>query len=533
MSHNIQKLVGSLAQKIEDSEKLATPILAAKVAKHLQENPYDQTLGAMSRVLEKMASNENLFITKAAFKKLYNKLYSRNTKFADLFQHELGIVEPVAAVNTPTTIDNPKELNPYEVADPILSNALNSVFDNTLPVKMYSEVLANKAQNSVFKTLEAWNLKPTAVKTMDGNDKFLVLQADYETPKGITSFYVPVEIVNNKIVEASIFMGNSSPQDLNNVNIKKYLTTYAGSKLLVKGSALLEVLVKSASENKEISDVEIALMKLKNSRKEQSEFFQNQIVGQKMAAESIPDVKLPQLDTFNSFEEQFDSAIGKAQWQFGDVVVSAMNHLARELHGFGYKNSQISVAKNDSSTIFYSVALDGGRVAFTVPVKIANNKLIKPTVMICNGSVSSFNKDGINSLYVNNQTDYKAAAVASPQFNLKPSDLINNIKQAMDEGNHAKAEDALNILSSSGDDKAYAMGFQLYLQSLNGKQSKATNACSMQIKTANSIHVICGHTGLPLHKVYQDKNGKCCPSYRKNMSETYEGASFMNAKIFG
>ena len=530
----LQGLVSSLTKKVEDNERLATPVLAAKVAKHLQENPYDQTLGAMSRVLDKMASNQNLFITRAELKGLYSKLYSRNTKFAELFQTELGVSE---SVEKPVTYnrDDAKEINPYEVADPILANALNSVFDHTLPVKMYSEALAGKAKESVLNTLSAWNLRPTSVNVADGNDKFLILQADYETPKGVTSFYVPVEINNNKISEASVFMGNSSPQDLNHINIKSYLKNYAGTKLSVKGSVLLDALVKSASEDRSISGAEIALIKLNSSRAGNAEFFQNQIVGQKMSTAAVADVELPKYDTFASFEEQFDSAVGQAQWQHGDVVVTAMAHLSRELVGFGYRNPQITIAKSNESTIFYSVALDAGRVGFVVPVKVANKKVIKPTVMICNGTVSSFSKDGINDLYKNNQSDYKAAAVASPQFNLKPSDLINNIKEALVEGNYAKAEDALNVLASAGDEKAYATGFHTYLQGLSGKNAKAQaqSSCNMQIKNASSVHVICGHTGLPLHKVYQDKHGNCCPSYRKDMNETYEGASFMNAKIFG
>lgn len=528
----IQELVGSLAKKVEDNEKLATPVLAAKVARHLQDNPYDQTLGAMSRVLDKMAANQSLFITKSEFKGLYNKLYSRNSKFAELFQNELGITEAPTAVVTYQR-DDAKEVNPYEVADPILANALNSVFDSKLPVKMYSESLATKAKSSVVSTLEAWNLKPSNINVATGNDKFLILQADYETPKGVTSFYVPVEINNNKISEASIFMGNSSPQDLNHVNIKSYLKAHAGSKLLVKGGALLNVLVTATSEDRSVSDAELALIKLNASREGNSEFFQNQIVGQKMATASEADVELPKYDAFESFEKQFDSAEGQAQWQHGDVVTTAMNHLARELVGFGYKNPQISVASSDNTTVFYSVALDAGRVAFTIPVKVANNKLIKPAVMICNGSVSLFSKAGIQTLYINNQTDYKAAAVASPQFSLKPSDLINNIKDAVAEGNHVKAEDALNVLANAGDERAYATGFQIYLQGLSGKKVQATTQCTMILKSANSTHPLCGHTGLPIHKVYQDKNGNCCPSYRKDMNETYEGASFMNAKIFG
>ena len=81
----IQQIVSSLTKSVEDGERIATPILAAKLAKAVDVYPSDQTLGAMSRVISKMASNNALFIRRADLKQLYNKLFSRNTKFAELF----------------------------------------------------------------------------------------------------------------------------------------------------------------------------------------------------------------------------------------------------------------------------------------------------------------------------------------------------------------------------------------------------------------------------------------------------------------
>jgi hypothetical protein len=532
----IQQLVGSLAKSVEDNEKLATPILSAKLAKCLEAYPGDQTIGSMARVISKMASNNTLFIRKADFKSLYHKLHSRNTKFAQLFQEELGVEEHLSE---PVTIqrDEAVQVNAYEVGDQILANALNSVFDKQLPLKMYSQALADKAQYSVASTLDAWSLKPSAISVADGSDKFLVIKADYETPKGITSFYVPVEVHGNKVVEASVFMGNTGPQDLNHSNLKSYLTTYAGTKLKANGTAILSVLTSAASENREISDAEIALTKLNATRQGKSEFFQNQIVGQKVSTASVKDVELPKYDEFTSFEKSFTTPYGVAAFQFGaDNVKIARENISRELIGYGYKNPQITVTGSDDNTLFYGVSLDAGKVAFTVPVKVASGKLNKPNIILCNGSVAMFSKDSVNDLYVNNQSDYKVAAAASPQFGLKPSDLINNIKQAIAEGNNEKAEDALNVLANTGDTKAYAYGFQTFLNGLSGKSEKKASdetCCSMIVKSASSQHPVCGHTGLPLHKVYQDKDGNCRPAYRKGMDESYEGAVFNNHKIFG
>lgn len=535
MSHDkFQQLVGSLVKSLDDSERLATPLLAAKLARAVDAYPGDQTLGSMSIVIGKMAENNTLFISKGELKTLYNKLYSRNTKFAELFQEELGLVDPLQGATTYPR-DEAVNINPYHVGDQVLANALQSVFDKTVPVKMYSQPLADKAKFSVGSTLDAWNLKPSNLVVDDGNDKFIVIRADYETPKGITSFYVPVELHKNKVAEPTVFMGNSGPQELNHTSLKAYLTTFTGNKLNINGAAILQVLTAASTEQREVSDAEVALTKLNAERQGKSEFFQGQVVGLKVEAAAKQDVKLPKSDEFASFEKQFASPRGQAEFKFGAAAVDTGRlHIVRELLGFGHKNPQVVVQDSDANTIMYSVALDAGRVGFSVPVKVQDKKVVKPTLMLCSGSVRSFSPEGINELYVNNYSDYKAAASASPQFQLKSADLIESIRKAASEGNHVQAEDALNVLAHNGDEKAYAAGFQLFMQGLSGQAQEAPKTqCSKMIKSAVSEHPICSHTGLPVHKVYQDKDGNCRPLFRRGMDETYEGAVFNNSKIFG
>lgn len=530
----IQQLVSSLVKSAENNEKIATPILSAKLNKAINSYPGDQTIGAMSRVIGKMASNNTTFISRGDLKTLYNKLYSRNTKFAELFQEELGTIENLATPQIYNRDESVNESNLFEVNDTILSNALNSAFDKDIPLKMYSQSLANKALSVVATTLDAWNLAPTELAIDDGNEKFLVIKANYETPKGITSLFIPIETKNNKAIEASIFMGNSGPQELNNKEIKTYLTTNAGTKLKISGAGILFALTSAASENREISGAEIALTKLNATRQGKSEFFQNSVIGQKMDDVATNDVKLPNSDEFISFEQQFTSPNGQAAWQFGaDKVKISRELIIRELTSLGYKNPQVNLTKSDANTIFYSVALDAGKVGFVVPVKITNGKVIEPNVMLCNSSILPFNKDGINNLYVNNSSDFGALAAASPQFGLKPSDIIQNLRSALTESNYAKAEDALNVLKNSGDIKAYATGFKAYMAGLTNKKAEVINKCAHIIHNKTSEHPICSQTGLPVHKTYQDKEGNCRPLFRKGMDETYEGAVFNNSKIFG
>jgi len=532
----LQKLVGSLSKTVDSQEKIAIPLLKVKLAKCLEMYPHDQTIGSMHRVVEQLSFNNNIFIRKAELQNLYKRLHSRNTKFAELFQEELGQTDQLP---TPTLYQRDSNTSQVEInntGDAVLANALESVFDKNMPVKLYSKDLANKAQKLVLSMLDGINLKPNAISVANGSDKFIIVKADYDTPKGITSFYVPVETKDNKALNPSLFMGNAGPQEIDHNTVKKYVTSFAGNKLNVNAEAIVSVLNKAASENTEISSAELALANLKASRLNKEQFFANQITGQKIDDVVRGDVKLAKSNEFESFEKQFSSPLGVANLTFGkEKVASGRESVVRDLLDFGFANAQVTVTNSDKSTIFYGISLDAGATAFVVPFKLVNGKLIKPSVLICNGSVIPFDKSGINKLYSEKQSDYKIAAAASPQFGLKPADLIQNIRNAMVSGNHSLAEDALNVLHQMGDAKIYAYAFNVYKECLSGEFSKeAESTCSMIIKNAkNSQHPMCAHTNLPINKVYQDKDGNCRPLYRRDIDETYQGAYFMNAKILG
>lgn len=529
----IHQLVNTINKQIDSNKTLATPVLSIKLNKYSNIYPQDKTIGGVARIINDMVGNNSFSIKKSDFQLIGRQLQSYGSKFAELFEEELeqAVAEP--SITTVNYDNTSTQMDPYSFGDQVLANALESVFDKNAPLKMYSQLVANKALKSVGITLEAWNLRPNSIVVSDGNDKFIIIKADYDTPKGLTSFYVPVEVSKNDILDPEVFMGSSGPEDLNHTNIKAYLTQEAGVSTKIGASDILDVLVLAASDKRDISATELAVIRLNSTRKNNSNFFQDQIVGLHVEAAPKEDVYLPKSDEFVSFEKQFTSPQGLAAWQFGaEKVASGRNHIARELSSFGFNRPQIVVTGNDNDTIFYGVSLDTGKVAFTVPVKLSDGKLNKPSVLLCNGSLTSFDKAGINQLVSENKSDIKVAAVASNMSVLKPSEIISNLRQAMVEENHAKAEDALNVLANCGDKKAYDSAFQIYMDGLSGNKVAETK-CSHMMKTAVSEYPVCSHTGLPINKVYQDKDGNCRPMFRKGMSETYEGASFMNSKIFG
>jgi hypothetical protein len=529
----IYGLMKSAVKTLANTEQFFLPSLLLKVKQAAADYPHDQTILAISNVLNKMDDNHKQMITKGEFKGLYQKLYVNNTRFADYFEQELDLQE-APAVKTAAAQVVPAEMSSYKIADPILTSALTRVFDNSAPLKLYQQEAAQKALKVVGSNLEVWNLQAAQLNIATGNQHFIVVQADYETPKGLTSVLVPVELNKDKALDPSLFQGVGAPQMLTHTNLKNYLLTHAGEKLTLRSSDVLDAITTAVVGKKELSTVELAFAKTKAAKGHTEMHFGDQVLGQTMPALPEKDLELPKAGQFKSFAEKFESPLGVATFKFGAEKINlGRDAVVRSLAHIGIKNPQINVAQTTDAAVIYAVSLDG-KLAFNVPVKFANNRVLSPNLLICNGSVMAFTKENLQKLYASKEMDHKAAAVASPSYGLKPSELIDNLRAAILEGNHAKAEDALNVLSNSGDQKAYRTAFDLYFNSLSVKTASAPEkTCTMVINSNTSQHPICGHTGLPLHKTYIDKHGKCAPLTRRGQEEATSGNYFNSFKLLG
>lgn len=531
---NINKITSSLLDRIDDSEKLVLPLLAAKARAGVTKFPDDPTIMSMAGVLSRMSDNK-MFITRAEFKTLYRGFYSRNSNFPEMFAAELGETVKLAGPTlSKRAEEGSTELDINDYVDPILASALRNAFDKNEPVREYSEKLAVQARDRVEAELKLMGMDVRA-SILGGNPAAILILADFKTAKGSTSVYVPVEVVAGKVLSPSCFLNNQGMTDFDRKSIVSYVQHNAGKKLITTANQMLGLLARVAQGNAEISNIELAVTKFNATKENSGEFFSNQITNQIVDQAVDNDLKLPVYHDkeIESFAERFDSAMGRAAFKFGErKVVSSRNALVAELHSFGHDSPQVSVQDCSDDTVTFAVAL--GKTAFTVPFRMSGSSIL-PNFLICNGSIKELSQESIELLMQKEVSDYKAAAAASPLYQTKPSDLINTIRTAMDERNFSKAEDSLNILAQSGDEKAYASGLEAYMGSLNKTASveKEESTCDRIIRNAHSKFPICGHTGLPLHKVYQDTHGDCHPQYRKGMDDTYQGAYFMNSKIFG
>lgn len=484
--------VSKAVKAIHDSEKFVVPVLAVRANKAAQENPHDNSVVMMSNILKKMASNNKAFISRAELNKLYEDVYSPNSKLAELFSEELARPE----LDGPTRMkrDNfenlPLDHDYGSVGDPVLSNALSAVFDGSNEDRPYSKEVANRAKKICMAELNSIGLPPKNIEVITGAHDVIVCQASYETPKGLVNVLIPVEIKAEKALFPSAFLNNkaSGISALNAETLSKHIV------------ALSEI------HQKKVDAVET----------------------------SVADPEVEKTAEHVAFAKRLDSPAGIANYLFGPEVVEAgRNMLRRKLSGFGFGNVQVSVADVDENTISYAASLNN-TAGVKIPVKISDGRAEIPTTVIAGGSIDSFTREGVCRLLEVN--DSRMLAVASPLYDLKPGELMEQVRLAVAEGNLSKAEDAINVLGEVSPE-VQKRALEFMIESFNPETLKKVaseqKGCVMMVTSSVSQHPLCGHLNLPLNKVYQDKHGNCRPLHRKNQEDGEESATFMTHKIFG
>ncbi len=541
--NRVTDIVMKTAKALYDNEKFFVGQLAVRADRIAQAYPHDPTSVGFANFLKKRAAVSGaVFITRAELKDVYNKLYYPNNKLAQHFKDELGLVEEPKRNIMRRDPKEGEELvaEAYaRCADQHLSEQLTAAFEGKAP-KTYSSELAKDAQRTCARELNLCGLLPKNVDVVAGQDDLLICRATYDTPKGHCHVLIPVEVQNKKALIPSFFLTTGGFVDLNAKHVKEHIKTTAGKAYQVDVQQLLRVLAdaKNGSGAKPMSDVERIVMKTAAAKETPASHDMNAVLYKEASVidPPSPNLETPVLPDTEKFAARLSSDKGVAEFTFGkDTVEMGRGLINQELRAAGHRNSQIAVSGVTKDSITYSVSVDGG-FGFTVPVKAARGQVETPKVVVASGRVFEFSPEGIGELLSTAETNPVASAQASPLNARKPSSLVEEVRMALAAGNHEKAEEALHVLKNSGDAVAYQAGYVAFVEGLSGramkKEASAESKCSAPIKVATSKYVLCSHTGLPLHKVYQDEQGNCLPLYRKQMKESSEGASFLHSKVY-
>lgn len=542
--HRLQQIVEKTAKNLYDNETFAAGLLVSKARQLAQNNPYDNTCIGMCQFLAKRAEGRNSFLTRAELKDVYHRLYTNGNKFAEAFASELG---------TPTQLLMPKRNemvsdddlieNAFKAgADPVMKNELDSAFDPQVPLKSYSAETAGRAERVCALELNRQGMAPKVVEVVAGQADVLLCQASWETPKGISRALIPIEIRSGQALLPTIFLSTEGFLELTAGELETHLKKVAGQRLTVNVGGILNLIsrVKNGeSELKPLTNVEKAVMKLASSKGTPAHYDPHGIIGQELMVEAS-EVKTPELKVDPDSEEiltHLSSSAGEAELMFGkNAVAQGRGIIINCLKEAGFPTAQVGISGADTGSVCYVAALNH-RSAVKIPVKMGRNGVSElPKVMLVNGGLKKLTVANLSAAAANPEpTEVRTRAAASPLYEVKGAELVKIVKEAMAQENYAKAEDALSVLQAGSDQHAFQTAYTAYYQGLTGtgKPEAVASTCSKQLKTAHSQHLICGHTNLPVHKVFQDAHGQCQPLYRQGMDSSFEGGMYLTAKIFG
>jgi hypothetical protein len=482
----IASVVNKAQAAIKANEKLPVPVLAAKASRAAQENPEDVALITASQVLNKMASKQT-WISRAELNKIYDSLHNTQTKLAEVFAEELDrkpLARPKVFERSPDegiSLDRDYE----RVADPLLANALSAALDGSNQEKLYSPKDAKAAQRSCQAELLALGLEPKRVETFAGRNDFIICNAVYETPRGHSHVLVPVEMKQGKALLPNMFLGEQGFVDLSTEALAEHIKSTAGSSYRVDGQKLLEVLSTAKHGVKKIaSDVEMAAMKVR-AAKQAPAYDPNSILYQKIddPSESQLDVDAAAMEPAHiKLSQRLVSPEGAAQFVFSQRTVEAGRQmLIRKMASFGYKNVQVRVADAEDDDIIYAVAV-GTQAGIKVPVKVAGDKVLPATIFVAGDQFGAFNKEEVDAVVKSGAGDPRMLAKASPSHGLTPNELVQRVKDAVNEGNYPKAEDAINVLGDV-DKQAQKVAIAIMMQTLSGGQdTPVTKTASQEVK---------------------------------------------------
>lgn len=473
---NLKELANTIkkaSEAMNDGEKFPIYSLAIKATKAAEKYPYDQPIVTASQVLTKMADSHT-FISRKDLNSLYDKLYSTNTRLGDVFSSELNRnVLKAPSIYNRAGEDN-SHVNDYDrVADPVLANALAAAFEGKGQVKIFSKKAAERAEKICNASLLEIGLAPKKINVFAGQEDIIICEASYETPKGYSNVLIPVEMKQEHALFPTMFLGQHGFVDLDADKLRGHIISTAGKAFKADANGILKVL--SAAKNgpkKIVSDVEMAAINLRAEKGEK--VFGDNIVGLNLysVASEVKDPEFEKTAEHLEFSKRVTSPDGAARFLFSNQIVEAgRNSIIRKMADFGYKNVQVKVTDVKDSEIHYTIGI-GVNAAILTPIKVSNGMVQPPSVAIASGKIKAFDKDGINELVHDTRPDTRMIAAASPSYELKPQELLDQVKDAVADGNMAKAEDAINVLGEV--DKNYQrIAISILLSSLSGSDLDA------------------------------------------------------------
>jgi hypothetical protein len=476
-----------------------------------ESNQKDQVIGNVRSVISKIASKQG-FISQKEITGIYDR-FSHISGGATNFRDSLGDLLMSGYGTLPEPKRNDISKTAADIGKPVTLNDKSSLsdafsvlfsFGSNDDSGTYNKNLVKKAERLVALELNAMGIKPDMVKSVTGNEHYILCNAYYKNTDFTTSYIsVPVQVTNGSVGIPSEMVSDGSVVKLSKENI---LVTLKTAQKKQKDSGLSKY-----SDLRQLDSV------------------------------STPSVKAP-----SALKEKFDISeeILLASNKFsGNQIKLAHSVVATEVNSWGARAQVKFSGTNDRGLSFLvKTATSVGEKSFIVPVEMRDEKVIMPSEFIANNQKYDFSTAGYGEFLAGAKTAtaHTFSRESDELGKLSYAQLMDVIIDGVSKKDYKASEDALSAIGSKFGPERFKTALEDFQKFIKTSSQKFDDGMIKEairrgdlIRTRNSVEWFCPKLGLPLSKVAFDEKGRPVPKFRneKRDLDSIDGTVISTSKI--
>jgi len=542
---DIKRQAETLLSQMDRGKDFIIGHVSNRLTKVADAHPQDTVIKAVARVIERMSQQDpTRLICQAEIDEVYQRLVglNPNTQFREILGDLLisKAPEPVHPGKQYAEAYRDPLTEAIAEIDPAITKGLGKIFDAR--EERYDPNMAAVVRDKVGMELKSLGFD-SRIRLAGGNARYLVFSADLRTKHGASRVYIPAEAVSGRF--PSIFLSGDRFVPLTSKNLREHLEVSAGRKELPPSIpavlASLDVLTGQARKTASKEDV----TKISNLLpfKDGSAGLSGMPLYADMKQEEVHDVRIPRVEVpkpLKALASEIEESVTEASVGYPQAAVRlAKRTLHAELTAMGFRGVQVRVASGTDDGLICEAVLNTakGKVSIEVPIEMQNNQPLMPSVFAQGDFCDDFNEAKLKAFI---QRDPPTVSVAvrrdSPLLGSSIGELKDALIKAVAQENYKACEDILEVMAERWPDRsreALVTYKQLLRQASVMRQAHSDMRCSKIIRSSNSIHPLCGHLMVPIHKVIQDEHGRChlASRYHARQNQDDGSAFFSNAKV--
>ena len=517
-----------------------------RLTKAADAHPQDTVIRAVARVIERMSRQDpTRLICQAEIDGVYQQLVGLNrsgTRFRDVLGDLLisKLPEPVKPGKQYAEAHRDPLTEAINEIDPAITNGLGQIFESR--EDRYDPNLAASVRDKVGMELKTLGFD-SRIRLAGGNARHLVFSADLRTRRGGSRVYIPTEAASGRF--PSVFLSNDRFLPLTSQNLREHLEVSAGRKELPPSipAVLASLDALTGQARKRASEEDVAKVSNMMPFSDGSENLAASPLYAQVKENEVQDVRVPRAEVpepLRALTSEIEESVTEAGIGYPQAAVRlAKRTLHAELAAMGLRGSQVRVASGTSDGLICEAVLNTakGKVAIEVPIEMRNNQPLMPSVFAQGDFCDDFSEAKIKA-FIRRDPPTVAVAVRrdSPLLGSSMRELKDAMIKSAAQEDYKACENILEVIAERWPDNykdslvAYK---QLLRHSSNMREAHTDIQCAKVIRSVNSVHPICGHLMVPVHKVVQDEHGRChlASTYHARHNQDDGSAFFSNAKV--